>query len=141
MARIAGVNIPPQKHVVIGLTAVYGIGRSRAVHICADANVDPQKKVKDLTDGELENLRNEIAKFKVEGDLRREIAVRRRRLRGVCGADRTAVAAARQQRRAERGGTAQDLAAGEIGEFGHRRLRSQASRGQWTRSAQTAVSR
>jgi small subunit ribosomal protein S13 len=80
MARIAGVNIPPQKHVVIGLTAVYGIGRSRAVHICADANVDPQKKVKDLTDGELENLRNEIAKFKVEGDLRREVALNIKRL-------------------------------------------------------------
>lgn len=80
MARIAGVNIPPQKHVVIGLTAVYGIGRNRAVHICADAKVNPQKKVKDLTDGELESLRNGIAKFKVEGDLRREVALNIKRL-------------------------------------------------------------
>lgn len=80
MARIAGVNIPPQKHVVIGLTAVYGIGRSRATHICVEAKVNPQKKVKDLTDGELENLRNEIAKLKVEGDLRREVALNIKRL-------------------------------------------------------------
>ncbi len=80
MARIAGVNIPPQKHVVIGLTAVYGIGRSRAKAICVDAQVDPQKKVKDLTDGELENLRTEIAKVKVEGDLRREVALNIKRL-------------------------------------------------------------
>lgn len=80
MARIAGVNIPPQKHVVIGLTAIYGVGRSKAKHLCLAATVDPQKKVKDLTDGELENLRGEIGKIKVEGDLRREVALNIKRL-------------------------------------------------------------
>lgn len=80
MARIAGVNIPPQKHVVIGLTAVYGIGRSRARKICNESQVDPQKKVKDLTDGELEIIRTEIAKVKVEGDLRREVSLNIKRL-------------------------------------------------------------
>lgn len=80
MARIAGVNIPPQKHVVIGLTAIYGIGRSRASDLCEAAKVLPSKKVKDLTDGELENLRSEIAKVKVEGDLRREVALNIKRL-------------------------------------------------------------
>lgn len=80
MARIAGVNIPLQKHVVIGLTAVYGIGRNRALALCEAAAVDPAKKVKDLTDGELENLRGEIGKIKVEGDLRREVALNIKRL-------------------------------------------------------------
>lgn len=80
MARIAGVNIPPQKHVVIGLTAVYGIGRSRALKICTAAQVSPQKKVKDLNETELENLRNQIAGLKVEGDLRREVALNIKRL-------------------------------------------------------------
>lgn len=80
MARIAGVNIPPQKHVVIGLTAIYGIGRSRAAEICDGAQVNPQKKVKDLNDAELENIRTEIAKVKVEGDLRREVSLNIKRL-------------------------------------------------------------
>lgn len=80
VARIAGVNIPPQKHVVIGLTAVYGIGRSRAKALCVAALVDPAKKVKDLTDGELDKLRGEIAKVKVEGDLRREVSLNIKRL-------------------------------------------------------------
>lgn len=80
MARIAGVNIPPQKHVSIGLTAVYGIGRPRALDICNTVNVKPSTKVKDLTDGDLENLRTEIAKFKVEGDLRREVSLNIKRL-------------------------------------------------------------
>jgi small subunit ribosomal protein S13 len=79
-ARIAGVNIPVQKHIVIGLTAIYGIGRSKAAKICADANVIPSKKVKDLTEPELEVLRTEIAKVRVEGDLRREVAMNIKRL-------------------------------------------------------------
>ena len=79
-ARIAGVNIPPQKHVVIGLTAVYGIGRNRAKALCEAAQVDPTKKVKDLTAGELDNLRGEIGKIKVEGDLRREVSLNIKRL-------------------------------------------------------------
>jgi small subunit ribosomal protein S13 len=79
-ARIAGVNIPVQKHIVIGLTSIYGIGRSKAAKICADANILPSKKVKDLTEPELELLRNEIAKVRVEGDLRREVAMNIKRL-------------------------------------------------------------
>jgi small subunit ribosomal protein S13 len=79
-ARIAGVNIPLQKHIVIGLTAIYGIGRSRAADICSIAKISPQKKVKDLTEAELENLRTEIAKFRVEGDLRREVSMNIKRL-------------------------------------------------------------
>lgn len=79
-ARIAGVNIPVQKHIVIGLTAIYGIGRNRAKSICDLAKVNPQIKVKDLSEAELENLRNEVAKFKVEGDLRREVSMNIKRL-------------------------------------------------------------
>ncbi len=79
-ARIAGVIIPMQKHVVIGLTAIYGIGRNRAEDICNSAKVDISKKVKDLTEAELEGLRGEIAKFRVEGDLRREVSMSIKRL-------------------------------------------------------------
>lgn len=79
-ARIAGVIIPVQKHVVIGLTAIYGIGRQRAKDICASAKVEPSKKVKDLTEAELELLRSEVAKIRVEGDLRREVAMSIKRL-------------------------------------------------------------
>jgi len=79
-ARIAGVNIPVQKHVVIGLTSIYGIGRSKASKLCDIAKIDPAKKVKDLTEAELENLRTEIAKFRVEGDLRREVSMNIKRL-------------------------------------------------------------
>jgi len=79
-ARIAGVIIPMQKHIVIGLTAIYGIGRNRAEDICELAKIDPTKKVKDLTEGELEGLRGEVAKFRVEGDLRREVAMNIKRL-------------------------------------------------------------
>lgn len=79
-ARIAGVIIPMQKHVVIGLTAIYGIGRQRARNICDVAKVEPTKKVKDLTEAELEGLRSEISKVRVEGDLRREVAMNIKRL-------------------------------------------------------------
>jgi small subunit ribosomal protein S13 len=79
-ARIAGVNIPVQKHIVIGLTSIYGIGRSRASKICESAKVSPSKKTKDLTEAELENLRTEIAKIRVEGDLRREVSLNIKRL-------------------------------------------------------------
>jgi small subunit ribosomal protein S13 len=80
MARIAGVNIPVQKHIAIGLTSIYGLGRSRALSICKLANVKPETKVKDLSEVELEGLRNEVAKIKVEGDLRREVAMNIKRL-------------------------------------------------------------
>lgn len=79
-ARIAGVIIPMQKHIVIGLTAIYGIGRNRARVICGEAKVEPNKKVKDLTEAELESLRGEVGRFRVEGDLRREIAMNIKRL-------------------------------------------------------------
>lgn len=79
-ARISGVIIPVQKHVVIGLTAIYGIGRPRAIKICEAAKVDPTKKVKDLTEAELETLRAEVTKFRVEGDLRRDVAMSIKRL-------------------------------------------------------------
>lgn len=79
-ARIAGVIIPMQKHVVIGLTAIYGIGRQRARDICEKVKVEPTKKVKDLTEAELESLRGEVTKFRVEGDLRREVAMNIKRL-------------------------------------------------------------
>lgn len=79
-ARIAGVIIPMQKHIVIGLTAIYGIGRNRAKKLCETAKVDPAKKVKDLTEAELEGLRGEISKVRVEGDLRREVAMNIKRL-------------------------------------------------------------
>jgi small subunit ribosomal protein S13 len=79
-ARIAGVIIPMQKHVVIGLTAIYGVGRQRARDICEVARIEPTKKVKDLTEAELESLRSEVVKVRVEGDLRREIAMNIKRL-------------------------------------------------------------
>jgi len=80
MARIAGINIPVQKHVVIALSSIYGIGKSRALIMCKAANVDPTTKVKDLTEKELEALRTGVSKLVVEGDLRREIAMNIKRL-------------------------------------------------------------
>ncbi len=80
MARIAGINIPVQKHTVIALTSIYGIGRTRAQSICAAAHVDPHIKVKSLTEAQVEALRTEVAKLKVEGDLRREVSMSIKRL-------------------------------------------------------------
>ncbi|MEZ5467505.1 MAG: 30S ribosomal protein S13 [Lysobacterales bacterium] len=80
MARIAGVNIPVNKHAWIGLTSIYGIGRSSARKICVGAGVDPATKVKSLSEAEVERLRAEIGKFTVEGDLRREVAMSVKRL-------------------------------------------------------------
>lgn len=80
MARIAGVNVPDRKHTNIALRAVYGIGRTSAMDICASAGINPQTKIMDLTEAELEGLRTEVAKYKVEGDLRREIAMNIKRL-------------------------------------------------------------
>ena len=72
MARIAGINIPPHKHAEIGLTSIYGIGRSTAQKICNAAGVPWDRKVKDLTDTDLERIRDEIGRIAIEGDLRRE---------------------------------------------------------------------
>ncbi len=80
MARIAGVNIPDRKHAVIALTAIYGIGLTRAREICEAANVAPNRKVIELGEDELEALRTEVAKFSVEGDLRREVSMNIKRL-------------------------------------------------------------
>ncbi|HYD33369.1 MAG TPA: 30S ribosomal protein S13 [Methylophilaceae bacterium] len=80
MARIAGVNIPNHKHAEIALTAIYGIGRTTAKQICEAAGVSTTVKVKDLNDAEVEKLRDEVAKIKVEGDLRREVTMNIKRL-------------------------------------------------------------
>lgn len=80
MARIAGVNIPVQKHAVIALTAIYGIGPTRASAICAAAGIRPDMKVRDLSEDEVERIRSEVAKFTVEGDLRREVSMSIKRL-------------------------------------------------------------
>ncbi len=80
MARIAGINIPPHKHAEIGLTAIYGIGRSTAQKICQAVGIAYSKKVKDLSDGELEKLRDEVNKLTIEGDLRREVSMNVKRL-------------------------------------------------------------
>ena len=80
MARIAGVNLPINKHVVIGLQSIFGIGRARSKHVCAAAGVDPATKIKSLTEAEVEKLRAEIGKYTVEGDLRREVGISIKRL-------------------------------------------------------------
>ena len=80
MARLAGVNIPVQKQTWSGLTHIYGVGRSRALRICATAGVNPETKIRDLTEAEVEGIRAVLAKFQVEGDLRREVAMNIKRL-------------------------------------------------------------
>ncbi|MFK8031472.1 MAG: 30S ribosomal protein S13 [Gammaproteobacteria bacterium] len=80
MARIAGINIPLNKHIVIGLTHVFGIGTTRARQICVATSVEPSTKVKDLSEPEVEKIRNAVATFTVEGDLRRETAMNIKRL-------------------------------------------------------------
>ena len=83
MARIAGVNVPANKHTVVALRAIYGIGITRARKICAGAGIKPDVEVKSLTEGELDKLRVEIAKFPVEGDLRREVSMSIKRLQDL----------------------------------------------------------
>jgi small subunit ribosomal protein S13 len=80
MARIAGINIPPHKHAEIGLTSIYGIGRPTARKLCELSGVPLDRKIKDLTDSDLEKLREEIGKLTIEGDLRREISINIKRL-------------------------------------------------------------
>jgi len=80
MARIAGINIPPNQHAEIGLTAIYGIGRARARVILEATNIVATKKVKELTDAELERIREAVSKVTVEGDLRREVQLSIKRL-------------------------------------------------------------
>jgi small subunit ribosomal protein S13 len=80
MARIAGINIPNHQHAGIALTAIYGIGRSRANAICTAAGIEPARKIKDLTDAEMDRLREGITRLTVEGDLRREVQMSIKRL-------------------------------------------------------------
>ena len=80
MARIAGVNIPENKHIEISLTHIFGIGRKRAQDICDSLGLEYSKKVSDLTEDELEKVRVEVTKYTLEGDLRREVSVNIKRL-------------------------------------------------------------
>src|SRR3977135_2583788 len=80
MARIGGVNIPNHQHAEIALTAIFGIGRARAQSICDAAGVNRSRKVKDLSDTEMDKLREQVARIPVEGDLRREVSMNIKRL-------------------------------------------------------------
>ena len=80
MARIAGVNIADHKHVVIALTSIYGIGKTTSIHLCQKAGINPAAKVSTLSEQQLEELRTEIAKMTVEGDLRRLVTMNIKRL-------------------------------------------------------------
>lgn len=80
MARIAGVNIPDQKHIKISLQYIYGIGKTRAEEICKNAKVEPQAITKNLTESQLEAVRQQVQGFTVEGDLRREVSMSIKRL-------------------------------------------------------------
>ena len=80
MARIAGVNLPVQKHTWVALTQIYGIGRTRALQICEAAGVSPETKIRDLSEPEVENIRAQVGNLSVEGDLRREVAMNIKRL-------------------------------------------------------------
>jgi len=80
MARIGGVNIPNHQHAEIAMTAIYGIGRSRARAICVAAGIDFSMKIKDLSDSDMDKLREQVARFTIEGDLRREVSMNIKRL-------------------------------------------------------------
>ena len=80
MARIGGVNIPNHQHAEIALTAIYGVGRSRARKICVAAGIETSRKMKDLSDSEMDKLREQVGKVATEGDLRREVSMNIKRL-------------------------------------------------------------
>lgn len=83
MARIAGINIPTNKHIVIALQSIFGIGQTRAKLICETLKLKPSTKVSELTEDQLESIRTNITQFEVEGDLRREVAMNIKRLRDL----------------------------------------------------------
>jgi len=83
MARIAGINIPTDKHIVISLQSILGIGQTRSKLICETLKLDPSSKVSELTEDQLESIRVVVSKFEVEGDLRREVAMNIKRLRDL----------------------------------------------------------
>ena len=80
MARIAGINVSDNKHTIIALQAIYGIGPTRAKKICAESNINPSVKIKELTEQEIETLRTQVGKYNIEGDLRREVTLNIKRL-------------------------------------------------------------
>ena len=80
MARIAGVNIPDNKHTVISLTYIYGVGRSQAKRLCSDTGVAESVKIGELTEQEMDSLRTKVGDMMVEGDLRREVSMNIKRL-------------------------------------------------------------
>ena len=83
MARLGGINVPDHKHLVISLTHIYGIGLSRAQLICNKTKINPAMKVGELNSGQLEDIRTEITKFEIEGDLRRQIQMDIKRLQDL----------------------------------------------------------
>ncbi|MDX2425731.1 MAG: 30S ribosomal protein S13 [Cycloclasticus sp.] len=80
MARIAGINIPDNKHIVISLTSIYGIGLTRSKAICEAVGIDAATKIRELSEEQLELIRTEVAKYVIEGDLRREVSMSIKRL-------------------------------------------------------------
>ena len=83
MARIAGINIPTDKHILIGLQSIFGIGQTRSKLICDSLKLDPSTKVSELTEDELESIRAAVSNYEVEGDLRREVSMNIKRLRDL----------------------------------------------------------
>jgi len=83
MARIAGINIPTDKHIVIALQSIFGIGQTRSKLICETLKLDPSTKVSKLTEEELESIREVVSQYEVEGDLRREVSMNIKRLRDL----------------------------------------------------------
>jgi len=80
MARISGINIPDNKHLVVALTYIYGIGKSRAADICSASGLAPGAKVRELSEEDLDKIRNAVGKYELEGDLRREVSMNIKRL-------------------------------------------------------------
>jgi len=80
MARIAGINVADNKHTVIALQSIYGIGQTRAKEICKVSKISPSAKIKELTEEEIETLRTQVVKYNIEGDLRREVTLNIKRL-------------------------------------------------------------
>jgi len=80
MARIAGINIPVNKHAEIALTAIFGVGRPTARKICSDSGVQPNVQIKDLTEAEIEAIRTAVSRYTIEGDLRRTVSMNIKRL-------------------------------------------------------------
>ena len=83
MARIAGINIPTDKHILIGLQSIFGIGQTRSKLICETLKLDPSTKVSELTEDQLESIRVAVSRYEVEGDLRREVSMNIKRLRDL----------------------------------------------------------